>query len=225
MVEINGNRQFLDCRSLILLLPNISVSGLSQTKNFEYAYLFFDFDYISDFPLLLNTDISEQAGNMPCHPLDSEKSRLIKMYFNLIHERRQYPIIIKGLLFSLILEIGQLYTGQSSSVEISRQTKTADSFFHLLHLHYKERQTADFYADKLCVSDKHLMRTIKKKTGHTFHFWLSDFLIREAKLQLRSTDKTVTQIAEELHFPNPSFFSRFFRKHTGLTPLQFRKSK
>ncbi|MFL1684266.1 helix-turn-helix domain-containing protein [Coprobacter secundus] len=48
--------------------------------------------------------------------------------------------------------------------------------------------------------------------------------MREAKFQLHSTDKSVTQIAEKLNFPNSSFFARFFRKHLGMTPLQFRKS-
>ena len=67
------------------------------------------------------------------------------------------------------------------------------------------------------------MRVIKKKTGRTFHFWLTDFLLRQARLLLLSTDMNVTQIAENLHFSDSSAFAKFFRKGTGQSPLEYRE--
>lgn len=223
-VEIDGHNLRLQKGSFLFLLPHVQLRRISQTDDFRYDYLFFAFDYLADFPLLLKTDVSDKAMNMPHYKLNTETFALIKTYLNLINERQEYTEVTKGLLFSLIVEISRIYTNLNIATKISRQDELADNFFRLLHKHYKKEHTATFYADRLCVTDKHLMRTIKARTGRTFHFWLSDFLMREAKFQLRSTDKSVTQIAEELNFPNSSFFARFFRKHIGVTPLQFRKS-
>lgn len=67
------------------------------------------------------------------------------------------------------------------------------------------------------------IKVVKKKTGQTFHFWLTDFLLRQAKLLLLSTDMNVTQIAKSLHFPDSSAFAKFFRKGAGLSPLEYRE--
>lgn len=222
-VEIDGHNLHLQKGSFLFLLPNVQLRRISQTDDFLYDYLFFAFDYLVDFPLLLKTDVSDKAMNMPHCKFNTETFALIKRYFHFINERQDYTEITKGLLFSLIVEISRIYTDLNIAIKISRQDELTDNFFRLLHSHYKKEHTATFYADRLCVTDKHLMRTVKARTGRTFHFWLSDFLMREAKFQLRSTDKSVTQIAEELNFPNSSFFARFFRKYIGITPLQFRK--
>lgn len=224
-VEIDGHNLHLQKGSFLFLLPNVQLRRISQTEDFLYDYLLFAFDYLTDFPLLLKTDVSDKAINIPHCRFDTETFALIKTYFNLIRERQGYTEVTKGLLFSLIVEVSRIYTDQNITTKISRQDELTDKFFRLLHSHYKKEHAAAFYADSLCVTDKHLMRTIKARTGRTFHFWLSDFLMREAKFQLRSTDKSVTQISEELHFPNSSFFARFFRKHLGITPLQFKKAK
>jgi len=64
---------------------------------------------------------------------------------------------------------------------------------------------------------------MKNITGHSLYYWISEFSIKEAKILLKSSDKTITQISEELNFPNSSFFAKFFKKRTGFSPLKFRK--
>ena len=226
-VEIDGNGMLLHEGSFVFLLPNVLLHGLSHTEDFRFGYVFFDFDYLSDFPLLLKPDISDRAINAPCRNLDAETFHLMDNYFDFIGKRHRKgencQAVTKGLLFALVMEVSRFYAEGSAVVEVPRQDELADRFFRLLHVYYKVEHGAAFYAGRLCVSDKHLMRTVKRKTGRTFHFWLSDFLIREAKLQLKTTDKSITEISEELRFPDSSFFARFFRKHTGVSPLQFRK--
>lgn len=228
MVHVDGHDLLLHEGSFVFLLPNMMVRGQTHTDDFRYEYLFFDFDFMADLPLLIKADISYKAIYAPQRNLEPRTASLIDRYFGFIGERHaqgpENTEIIKGLLFSLILEVNRLYAERYIPIKVSRLDELTDNFFRLLHLYYKEEHSAAFYADKLCVSDKHLMRTVKRKTGRTFHFWLSDFLLREAKQQLKSTDKSITEISDELHFPNSSFFARFFRKHEGMSPLQFRKS-
>lgn len=68
------------------------------------------------------------------------------------------------------------------------------------------------------------MRVLKKSTGQTFHFWVIEFIMREAKLLLRSTTISITEISEKLNYPNPSFFSRVFPPVCGNDPKRVQES-
>lgn len=229
LVEIDGKSYLLHEQAFLFLLPGHLLLQLSHTKDFLFQYLSFHFDFLTDFPLLLKTDISNQATNMPYLQMDEKGFCLMKRYYDFIHDRysdTECPAdALKGILFSFVLEVSRMYSGRNVSVEVSRQDELVDGFFSLLHKFCTRERTAAFYADKLCISDKHLMRSIKRQTGQTFHFWMTDFILREAKLMLKSTDGTVTEIADKLNFPNSSFFARFFRKYTGLSPVEFRNKE
>ncbi|WP_018668342.1 helix-turn-helix transcriptional regulator [Bacteroides gallinarum] len=226
MVEIDGKSQLIHAGTLIYLHPNHLVRQISRTEDFLFEYLWFEFDFLSDFPLLLKADISEYVGKNPCLQLKEKDCRLVKNYYDLIAERYQesdeHIAITKGLLFSFILEISRLYSGRNVSVSNTRQDELTDRFFFLLHRHYREERSVQFYADKLYISDKYLMRVLKKATGQTFHFWVTEFVMREAKLLLRSTTISITEISEKLNYPNPSFFSRVFHQYVGMTPKEYR---
>lgn len=228
-IKIDSKRYVLQKNGLIYLTPNHLLSSLSRSNDFLFEYLSFDFDFLSDFPLLLKADISDQVGAMPFLQLDMHAFAVITKYYDFINDRYKNSTnrseIVKGLLFSLIVEVSKMYSGQNICTVSSRKNELADAFFRLLHRYYKEERTALFYAGRLCISDKYLFRVIKQTTGSTFHYWVSDFVLREAKLLLKSTEKSVTEIAEYLNFPNSSFFARFFRKHTGMSPMQFKQQK
>ena len=226
MIEIDGKNHLIYTGTLIYLYPNHLVRQISHTEDLLLEYLWFEFEFLSDFPLLLKADISEYVGKNPCLQLKDKERQLVKKYYDLIAERYQesneYIAITKGLLFSFILEISRLYSGKNVSVSNTRQDELTDHFFFLLHQHYKKERSVSFYADKLYISDKYLMRVLKKSTGQTFHFWVIEFIMREAKLVLRSTTISITEISEKLNYPNPSFFSRVFHQYVGMTPKEFR---
>lgn len=88
---------------------------------------------------------------------------------------------------------------------------------------YKKNKKLDFYAEKLFISPKYLSDIIKKISGQSAHNWINRYILLEAKIQLRTSSKTITQIADELNFPNNSFFSKYFKKHCGITPKEYRR--
>lgn len=226
VIEIDGKSYSLRKGVLLCLTPNHLLATFSRTDDFLCEYLFFEYDFLSDFPLLLQADVSDKMGTMPVIQLDAPALTMVTDYYDFIlnrcNDNGSLPVI-KGLLFSFITEINAIYAKQNVPMPLSRKKELADGFFRLLHKHYKMERTATFYAAQLCITDKYLSRVIKQVTGKTFYFWSSDFIIREAKLLLKSTEKSVTEISEELGFPNSSFFARFFRKHTGVSPMQFRR--
>ena len=81
----------------------------------------------------------------------------------------------------------------------------------------------DLYADRLCVTAGYVSTMVKRHSGMTALQWIDRALVREAKVLLHHTQMPVAEVAETLGFATPSFFIRFFRQQTGITPLQFRK--
>lgn len=97
-------------------------------------------------------------------------------------------------------------------------------FLSLVQKHFKEHRFLDFYAERLEVSPKHLSRTVKALTGFTAVEWIERYVVLEAKVLLKSTSLNIQQIADELNFASQSFFGKFFKKHVGMSPKDFRNS-
>jgi len=105
----------------------------------------------------------------------------------------------------------------------SRQEEIVNKFFKLLVKNYNTERSVAFYADKLCITPKYLSTTIKQATGRSVLSWIHEIFIINSKALLKSTNKTVSEISEELNMSNDSFFCRTFKKHTGMSPLEYRK--
>ena len=64
----------------------------------------------------------------------------------------------------------------------------------------------------------------KKVSGKAAKQWIDDALVARIKVALRHTDKQMAQISDEMNFPNNSFFNKYFKRLTGLTPGQYRST-
>jgi AraC-like DNA-binding protein len=107
----------------------------------------------------------------------------------------------------------------------SKQTRKQELnllFQNLVFHHYKEHRNVQFYADALYVSPKHLTETIKEVTGKTAGEWIDDAVVLEAKVLLRNHDVSIAAIADDIHFPDQSTFGKYFKKHTGFSPTEYR---
>lgn len=102
--------------------------------------------------------------------------------------------------------------------------RLSERFLRLLREHFKKERLLDFYATQLQVTPKHLSRTVREQTGCSPVDWIRRYVIVEAKVLLRSTDLHVQQIADELNFASQSIFGKYFKKHTGLSPREFRNN-
>jgi len=108
-------------------------------------------------------------------------------------------------------------------VSSSRAAELSMNFKKLLNENIRKYKRPSEYANMLCVSEPYLNDCLKKTTGSSVSFWINYKIIIEAKRLLYFSRLNVKQIAHDLNFKNHSYFSRFFCKETGLTPLAFRK--
>ena len=102
-----------------------------------------------------------------------------------------------------------------------------DIFVKLITLisdHYPKERSVSFYADRLCLSPKYLSSMVKGICGYTVQDLVFKAIIRRAIFLMTSTSKTIQESSDELNFPNASAFGTFFKKHTGLSPKNYRIS-
>ena len=95
-------------------------------------------------------------------------------------------------------------------------------FLDLLGKHCCEERRIKFYADKICITPKHLSGMIKAVSGKSANSWINEYVVQEAKSRLQFSEKSVQEIGFDLNFPNASFFGRYFKRITGMSPLEFR---
>ena len=105
-----------------------------------------------------------------------------------------------------------------------REKEHFNRFMKLLSENYVMHKEVNWYADKMNLTPRYLTTTIRKVSGYTVSDWLVRFIIKDAKYLLKHSDMTVQQVAYELNFPNQSFFGKYFRKHTGMSPGSYRNS-
>lgn len=91
----------------------------------------------------------------------------------------------------------------------------------LLRYHGREREVA-FYAGKQCLTRRYFSTIIKEKTGESALQWIVKKVITEAKHMLEESDLSVKEIAMQLNFPTQSFFGKYFKQYTGMSPTEYR---
>ena len=100
-----------------------------------------------------------------------------------------------------------------------------ERFMELVYENYRTERLIGFYADKLCITPKYLSKLVKEHTGRSASDWIESHVILEARAMLQSSDMTIQQIATSLNFSNQSFFGKYFKRATGISPKQYRSKK
>lgn len=98
-------------------------------------------------------------------------------------------------------------------------------FLQLVNAHCKEERKLSFYADKICLSERYLGTVVRQTSGITAKEWIDKAVVTAAKVMLRHSDKQIAEITDALHFPNPSFFCKYFKRLVGCTPQEYRHGK
>lgn len=97
-----------------------------------------------------------------------------------------------------------------------------DRFIYLVNKNAREHHHLDFYADKMCITDRYLGTIVRQVSGTTAKEWIDRAIITSAKVMLKHSNRQIVQISEELRFPNPSFFCKYFKRLAGCTPQEYR---
>ena len=116
------------------------------------------------------------------------------------------------------------YREPEHKIEPGNSMAHYNRFMVLLNKHCKIHHDVEFYAHELHITSQYLGRICKKYDGRSAKQIINDTLILQLKSTLKNTEKTVKEISYEYNFATFSFMCSFFRRHTGITPSEFRAS-
>lgn len=220
--------------SFISITPGSIVQYLGKSDDFSAFYVALSPEFLaraslkqSVFPFL------SSITRNPVLLLDDDCYSLVNDYFLLlrkIHEKEKgkpASLVQRSLILSLMYQVNDIYESEQYTAPDNRSSKQNAIYKELIALvmkHYTKERKIAFYAEKLCLTPKYLSFVIREESGKRVSDLITRAVIADAKSQLKSTNLTVQQISESLNFPDPSLFGKYFRKHTGMTPIAYRNS-
>ncbi len=233
-IKYNLNTYTVPKNSLFIIHPGI-IHALKTGENLPDITIGFTHDFFA--ASMLHKKHADALGflSLQSHPLfllTEEEARrlhplmvsLKEMAVNYSHPFQEEMIYHGFNLFMLeVAAMAKKYRGAEEQ-GMSRQEDILLNFLKQLAAHFKEERSVQFYADALFITPKHLTKTVKELTTKTCGEFIDEMVIAEAKVLLGDLSYSVGQVADHLHFSDQFFFSKFFKKRTGMTPKEYKNS-
>lgn len=170
----------------------------------------------------------------PVKHLSGESLKEIRMVYELMKKKiieNDNPFrkeilqgYVRALMYTILHKLLETLQQVSAYIQNNRQHEIYMQFIREVQRSYQKERSVAYYADRLCITPKYLSQTVQKASGRLAGEWISEYVILEAKALIKSHCYTIQQISEMLHFPNPSFFGRYFKKKVGCTPKAYQKN-
>ncbi len=208
------------------------VQTLWKSWDFVCVLLAANIDFLRNINIPSVSDLFISIRSNPCTSLSDEDKVALPAYFKYIQsvyqrkEHAYYMEITKQLLLVLCYEVAAIYQQNRPSKKqiYSYKDTVFRDFVRLLSSKYQEERRVAYYAEILCITPKYLSAVVKEVSNKTAAEWIDDYVLRNAKILLTTTTLTIQQISDQLNFPNPSFFTQYFKRAMGKTPKAFRNT-
>ncbi|MCE2615814.1 helix-turn-helix domain-containing protein [Phocaeicola oris] len=133
--------------------------------------------------------------------------------------------VLNYLIATYYRYIYSVYSNSSGTKQqISHNQETFNKFIQLVNQNCKNKRSLAFYADKMCITQRYLGTIVKLVSNETAKDWIDKAVIMSAKVMLKHSDLQISQITDKLNFSTASFFCKYFKHHTGMTPQKYRES-
>jgi len=230
-LKVNLETYDIGPNSLMLLSPYVIKQWPYMSADFEGLSIFFTRDFLAaNGGLNLDAFSFFERDARHVFELTAGQAEEMAALFHNIEQKYEAAHayreeILRSLIQILLHETAPIYSAQHVSAKAvqTRSQLIAAGFKQLVSSHYATERSLGFYADKLCITPKHLAETVKEATGKRAVEWLAEAVLLEAHVLLQNPALTIAQIADTLHFADQSTFGRFFRKSAGVSPATYRQ--
>lgn len=220
----------------LFIMPGTMFLFKSCSSDFRVRYFAFSADLFAEATYRLPIDFLRELKGNPLVDISEAGEHKLDLWFQMLEynyrdkEHHFRETIVKNRLQNALLEVcDKLLRRPGNKIIIeeptSRKRDLFQQFIKLVSTHYREEREVSFYAQELCISTRYLSSIVRLTTNHTAKDIIDHAVVLEIKMLLRSTRLSVQEIAYQLHFPDQSYLGRFFRKHTGKSPTEFRKQE
>jgi len=208
-------------QNMMIGIPAGQITSLSfMSDNIEGFYLHFSDDYLS----YAKIDLSDWVIRPVFKFENAESEHLVALLKRMqkLNENEANANIIKLYLTTFLAEMKQSFDFRLRIKFEAHERLTMD-FKKLLNYHITKDKSVRFYAAELNVTANHLNKSVKATLARSASAVIDEMLILEAKVLMQKNGMTVSEIAFEIGFEDVSYFGRFFKRHTGFAPTEYRK--
>lgn len=232
-IRVNFSEWTLHKDGVITVFPNDMVSIHDVSADFEVEMLRYSMSLLREASLQLEQTVYSALRADRCRQDTPIVSRIINAMFALL--QIYFEQTECACLTSLVLQqlkaffIGfheYLQRTPEARIELIKSHRVRDlfsQFMMLIERNYKHSRNVSDYAQMMNITPKYLTNIVRTVTKHTPKSIIDQYVILQIKLQLRTTTKSVKELAWEYNFTDVSFFCRYFKQHTGKSPLDFKK--
>lgn len=215
----------------ITFAPKSTVRYVDMDDDFRCSMLSFNQDEAIEAiprpePAFMDFMRRYPMGMIPAQRAATMLANMADIDYFLNHNAGNHRIaIVRNIIQNILFELHDANKVQFLATEQQTKGRQDELFVQFIHLVYeygdKEREVS-FYADKLCITQRYLARILRQLSHETAKEIIDRHCVQEIKARLRTTNESIQSIAFDLRFPDQSFFTRFFKKQTGITPTEFR---
>ena len=224
--------------SFLTLMPSHTLRMIHVDEDFRGYLIAVSSSFMNDYGLFRQKNTSMlryvEIRKNPCAVFEPSETEVVCDQMLLVRSKiRQkghyfYKEIMQNALAGLMLELGNIFSAKkefTASPALSRKEDLLEQFLKLLFENCREQHGVAYYAERLFITPQYLSLILKTLTGKSANKWIDDALIMEARVLLKAPQATVQQVADLLHFSDQSTFGKFFKKHMGVSPMEYRKSR
>lgn len=231
-VDLNLKTYQVPTNSLVTLMPDHILHGYNHTDDFKGLFIAVGNrcvdELVPDILTALPAVMTFRAS--PVIELTIEEMEMLKKMHSFLWMLVRSDVgvykkkVVNGMLQSLLYTALSAYKARNmyAAVKRSRNEEIFFNFIKLLEHNFRQERSVQYYADKLCITPKHLSTVVKTVSGRTAGSWIDGYVILAAKVMLRSSANTIQEVSVALNFPNQSFFGKFFKQHVGVSPREYR---
>lgn len=222
---------------MVIALPNQIVEHRRFSADFKGIFIAISKNLLETLPKVGNVlSLFFYLKDYPCFDLSQREQEIVEEYYEFIRKRlrnkddKYRREVVLGLMQGFFFELCNIFNSHApdSSTTVknkSRKEYIFEKFYETLVESYQSERSVKFYADQLCLTPKHLSGVVKEISGKTVGEWVDELVILEAKALLNSSSMNIQEIADRLNFANQSFFGKYFKHYTGISPKEYRKSR
>lgn len=231
-------REFQLCPGLMVIaLPNQIIEQRYFSHDFKGIFFAVSKNLLEMLPKIGNVlSLFFYLKDYPCFDLTPHEQEVVKEYHAFIRKRLRNKEalyrreVVMGLMQGFFFELCTIFTNHAPANATTMRNKSRkeyifERFYESLVESYQSERSVKYYADQLCLTPKHLSGVVKEVSGKTVGEWIDELVILEAKALLNSSSMNIQEIADRLNFANQSFFGKYFKHYTGMSPKEYRKSR
>ena len=229
--SIDADQRVVKPNDILVLRPGHLITGCKAADDFAGFFITVTQEKLNQILPSMQYVIpySLHFVSNPIINITDDELESLKLIYDLFRRhlsdpKRPYQTMTLGALCEVLFftALGIYSARAKSSVMKSRREELLAKFIEQLENNYMTQRSVSFYADRLFVTPTHLSAVLKEISDKTAGEWIDQRVILEAKLLLRSTGLNVQEISAKLNFANQSFFGKYFKHLTGMSPRDYR---